>query len=185
MAQLGFIAGDYDPADDFEPVPPGDYEVMITEGDVTFTAKGGQLAKFTYTIMDGPYQGRRIWSQHNVFNESSKAEEIGRKEISRIAHAVGNPKISDTDDLIQKALLVTVDIEQQAGYRDRNFIKTWKPLSGGDAAPRQQNFQGQPQNQSRQQPLPATNPAGAPTGVEGQDAPPHPATAATPPWGRR
>ncbi|WP_422490836.1 DUF669 domain-containing protein [Endozoicomonas sp. ALE010] len=49
MAQLGFNADDYDPTDEFEPLPPGEYLTMITEASLDNTKSGGQMVKLTYT----------------------------------------------------------------------------------------------------------------------------------------
>ena len=167
MAQICFNAGDYDPTDEFAPIPAGEYVVMITEGNVDYTSKGGQMVKLTYTVMDGEFQGRKLWSQHNIVNRSPKAEEIGRKEISRIAHAIGQPKLNDTDELVNKVMRVSVIIKQDPGYNPRNEIKKWESQGQAMATPQRQAAPQQP----------------APNATQ---SPPHPATQySAPPWGHR
>ena len=151
MAQLGFNAGDYDPADDFSPIPAGEYVVMMTEAVVDYTSKGGQLVKLTYTVMDGEFQGRKFWSNHNIVNSNPKAEEIGRKEISRIAHAIGQPKLSDTDQLLNQVVRVTVIIKQDAGYAPKNEVKKWE-AHNPQAAPAQQPPATRPYRPAPQEP---------------------------------
>ncbi|WP_163387934.1 AAA family ATPase [Endozoicomonas acroporae] len=169
MAQLGFNADDYDPADEFEPLPPGEYLTMITEASLDNTKSGGQMVKLTYTVMEGQFEGRKLWSQHNIVNSSPKAQEIGRKEISRIAHAVGQPRINDTEQLLQQVIRITVVLKQDPGFGPKNEVKKW--ISSGS-----QPMQSAP---APQQQTPAHNPAPA-------QQPPHPATQyAAPPWGQK
>ena len=146
MAQLGFTADDYDPRDDFEPLPAGSYVTMITEASVQPTKSGGQMVKLSYTVMDGQYQGRKIWSNHNIINNNPRAEEIGRKEISRIAHALNFPKLADTDQLVNKVVQVTVIIKSDPGYSPKNEVKKWEGVNTGQAPA----YQQQPPQQAAQ-----------------------------------
>lgn len=169
MAQLGFNAGDYDPTDEFEPLPAGEYLTMITESSLENTKTGGRMVKLTYTIMEGPHESRKLWSQHNIENRSPRAEEIGRKELSRIAHAIGQPMISDTDQLLNQVVRIRVVVKNDPGYGPKNEVKKWISVGG-------QPMQNAP---APQQQTPAHNPAPA------QQAP-HPATQyAAPPWGQK
>lgn len=169
MAQLGFNAGDYDPTDEFEPLPAGEYLTMITESSLENTKTGGRMVKLTYTIMEGPHESRKLWSQHNIENRSPRAEEIGRKELSRIAHAIDQPMISDTDQLLNQVVRIRVVVKNDPGYGPKNEVKKWINVGG-------QPMQNAP---APQQQAPAHNPAPA------QQAP-HPATQyAAPPWGQK
>ena len=160
MAQLGFNAGEYDPTDGFTPLPAGDYVAMVTEAGVVYTKSGGQMVKMTYTVMEGQFEGRKIWSQHNIVNNNPKAEEIGRKEISRIAHAIGQPQLNDTDHLLNQVMTIGIIIKQDPGYGPKNEVKKWTGHN----------------NRQPTQPAP--------------EQPPHPAAQAhtqhlTPPWGQK
>ncbi|UYM16224.1 DUF669 domain-containing protein [Endozoicomonas euniceicola] len=159
MAQLGFNAGDYDHTDDISPLPAGDYVVVVTDARLIPTKSGGRMVTVTYKVMEGQSQGRSLWSNHNIYNQSDKAQEIGRKEISRIAHAIGQPQLSDTDQLLNQVMTISVIIKQDPGYGPKNEVKKWVA------------------HNNRQQ-SPVTH-----------EQPPHPATAAaqpsTPPWGQK
>ena len=177
MAQLGFQANQYQPADDFSPMPASEYVTMMTEANVENTSKGGSMVKITYTVMEGEFQGRKIWSQHNIVNRSTKAEEIGRREISRIAHAVGQPALTDTEQLINQVIRVTVIVKQDPGYSPKNEIKKWEPANGSSPAyqppTQQQPVQGE--YVPAQTPQPAQQPP-AQNSSQGN---------AAPPWGQK
>ncbi len=125
MAQLGFNADDYAHTDEFAPLPAGEYLTMITQSSLDNTRSGGQMVRLTYTVMEGPFQGRKLWSRHNIINSSPKAEEIGRREISRIAHAVGQPRINDTEQLLQQVVRITIVLQDDPGYGAKNEVKKW------------------------------------------------------------
>lgn len=188
MAQLGFNAGDYDPTDDFEPLPAGEYLTMITESTLENTKTGGRMVKLAYTVMEGQFEGRKLWSQHNIENRNPKAEEIGRKELSRIAHAISQPMISDTDQLLQQIVRIRIVIKNDPGYGPKNEVKKW--IGTGNNHPSYQQQAAVPQQQAPQQ---GTNrpPYQAPGGqqqVPSQQQPPagHPAAQHnTPPWGAK
>ena len=133
MAQLGFQANQYQPTDDFAPLPAGEYTTMMTEANVENTVKGGAMVKITYTVIEGEYQGRKIWSQHNIVNHSPQAEEIGRREISRIAHAIGHSALTDTEQLLNQMVRVSIIIEQDLGYIPKNEIKRWESADGNSS----------------------------------------------------
>lgn len=170
MAQLGFNAGDYDPTDDFEPLPPGEYLTMITEASLENTKSGGRMVKLTYTIMEGQYESRKLWSQHNIENRSPRAEEIGRKELSRIAHAINQPMISDTDQLLSQVIRIRVVVKNDPGYGPKNEVKKW--MGAG------QSMQGTPVSQQQ---APAHNPPATQQPPAGHPAAQHSA----PPWGQK
>ena len=163
MAQLGFNAGDYDPTDDFEPLPAGEYLTMITGATLENTKTGGRMVKLTYTIMEGQHESRKLWSQHNIVNSSPKAEEIGRKELSRIAHAIGRPQINDTEQLLNQVVRIRIVIKNDPGYGPKNEVKKWINVGG-------QQMQHAPQQQASPQQPPAGHP-------EAQHA--------APPWGQK
>ena len=157
MAQLGFNADDYHHTDEFAPLPAGEYLTMITQSSLDNTRAGGQMVRLTYTVMEGPFQGRKLWSRHNIINSNPKAEEIGRREISRIAHAVGQPRINDTEQLLQKVVRIAVVLTSDPGYGENNAVKKWFNAAG----------QVEP-------PLPVDNPTPARQAAD---------SATTPPWG--
>ncbi|WP_067518602.1 DUF669 domain-containing protein [Endozoicomonas ascidiicola] len=167
MAQLGFNAGDYDPTDEFDTLPPGEYLTMITEASLENTKAGGRMVKLTYTIMEGQYESRKLWSQHNVENRSPKAEEIGRKELSRIAHAISQPMISDTDQLLNQVIRIRVVVKNDPGYGPKNEVKKWINVAG-------QPVQGAPVPQQQ-----------TPSYAAPQPQTPVAAHQAAPPWGQK
>ncbi|UYM14281.1 DUF669 domain-containing protein [Endozoicomonas euniceicola] len=174
MAGLGFTANEYNPAQGFEPLPNGEYIAMISEAELKNTKAGtGQYIKFVWTVMDGEYSGRKVWSNHNIVNPNQTAQKIGREEISAIAHAIGRPDVNDTDHMINIPCKVSVVIKQETGRDPSNVIKKWEAISGA-------GFPGQQSAAPQPVPQPGTAPAGAPQPMATATAAPQPATQAPP-----
>ncbi|AMO55655.1 hypothetical protein GZ77_09010 [Endozoicomonas montiporae] len=202
MAGLGFKANDYSPAQGFEPLPNGDYIAMITESELKHTRAGtGQYIKFTWTVMDGEYSGRKIWSNHNIINPNQTAEKIAREEISAIAHAIDRPEARTTEEMENIPCSITLTIKQEDGRDPSNVIKKWEAINGAGFPAQQAPAPQQPV--PGQQPQPTATPTAPPQRMAPAQTAPQPATqappvapapqapaqttapAGAPPWGQR
>src|SRR5690606_8147260 len=127
-------------ADDFSPIPVGEYPVVITDSDMRSTKRGdGAFLALTFEITEGQFKSRKLWANLNLRNPNPKAVEIAQRELSAICHAIGVLQVSDSQELHYKPIIVRVDIEAQEGYSPRNVIKAYKAAAGGAGnAPAQQ-----------------------------------------------
>ena len=108
-------------------VPPGQYEVVITESAERQTKAGtGSYLAFTLEIINGPHKGGKLWANVNMRNPSALAVTIGQKELSSICRATGKMAPKDSRELHDLPILVTVDVEGE-----RNRITAWaaKPMA--------------------------------------------------------
>lgn len=135
MAMIGpFDATNVAPAEDFSPIPVGEYPMHIVDSEVKPTRAGtGHYAELTFEVLDGQYKGRRVWVRLNLDNPNPKAVEIAQRELSAICHATGKLQINDTQELHYKPMLCRVDIEQREGYAPSNVVKSYKALEGAAA----------------------------------------------------
>ncbi len=101
MAGMQNDSTDVKPAEGFDPLPAGVYKVVITASDVvpTKSGNGGEIAKYTAEVIDGPHAGRKIFHQLNFVNPNPVAERIGKAEQSALQHGAGRLKIGDTAEL--------------------------------------------------------------------------------------
>ena len=124
---------------DFEPLPAGLYTVSIASADLTPTKDGsGQYIKLKLNVIAPTHQGRVLFSNLNIRNQSAKAEEIGRQQLGAVMRAIGLATIEDTDQLIGGTLIAKVDIRTSEQYGAQNEVKAYKPLSGAAPAKPQQ-----------------------------------------------
>ena len=184
MAQLNdtFDATGVAPAAPMELLPPGRYAAQIVNSEMRATRAGtGQYLWLEMDVIEGPHQGRKIWDQINLVNQSQQTVEIAQRTLSAICHAVGQLQVSDSEQLHFRPVQVTLTVEPDSRdkhlppheQRKQNKVKGYAPL--GSAAP------------ARPAAGPARPASPSPTApVRTVAAPPRPAAAATatPPWRR-
>src|SRR5574340_423845 len=100
MAGLNFDASTVNPNQAFDPIPPGWYNVQISESEMKPTNDGsGAYLALTMTVLDGPHAGRKLFDRLNLQNKNSVTVEIAYKNLSAICHAVGVIRVQDSAQL--------------------------------------------------------------------------------------
>ena len=116
----------------FDPIPPGWYVATIAAADLKATKNGtGQYIAVRYDVTGPSHQGRVVFGNLIIRNQSPKAEEIGRQQLGELCRAIGLAKVGDTDQLIGHALSIKIDIEKSEQYGDKNQVKGFKGIEGG------------------------------------------------------
>lgn len=116
MADIGgtFDANTVDPSAPLDPLPAGKYLAKITESEVKETKAGnGKYLQFAFEVCDGQYKGRKTWSRLNLWNPNQQAQDIARRELSAIAHAVGVMTFRDSAALHNVPLVITVKCKKR------------------------------------------------------------------------
>lgn len=110
MADLnGFDAHTIDPETELGAVPAGKYLAMIVESEMKPTKNGdGQYLQLTFQIIDGQFNGRKVWARLNLLNASEQAMRIAKAELSAICRAVAVMKPKDSCELHDRPLLITI-----------------------------------------------------------------------------
>ena len=116
----------------YEPLPAGWYDVTIAGAEIRNTKSGnGQYIAVRYDVLGPTHQGRVVFANLNIKNESSKAEEIGRQQLGELMRAIGLARINDTDQLIGGNLQIKLAIRTQEGCDPSNDVRGFKSLNGG------------------------------------------------------
>ena len=163
MANLnGFNANDVEPSRDFEPIPAGKYNVIITESEMKATKSGaGSYLQMTMTIIEGEYKNRLLWARLNINNPNPIAVEIARSELSAICRAVGVMQPHDSVELHNLPLMISVSVKKREDTGDfTNEIKGYETCEQQPPATAQQP----PATPTQQQPpaIPAYNKSDSP-----------------------
>lgn len=140
MAQLNIDCTGIDPSPRFDPIPAGDYAVIITASEMKFTKTGdGQYLELTLEVQGGEFSGRKLFDRLNLHNSNRQAVEIAQRQLSQICHAVGVLQVADSEQLHYKPLVAMVKLRPaREQYEASNEIKGYKAASG---APVQTQFQ--------------------------------------------
>ena len=135
LSALSFDAEKIAPQTSFEPVPIGDYVVIITESDLKPTKNGdGEYLQLVYEIMDGEYKGRKIWDRLNLINKNVTATEIAQRALSGICHAVGILHPKDSAELHNIPFSVKVGIRPAQGdYSESNVVRGYSGIKSSSS----------------------------------------------------
>jgi ribosomal protein S28E/S33 len=125
-----FDASQVEPQKAYEPLPAGWYPVMIAEADVMPTKAGtGHLLKVKLEVLEGTGKGRTAYWSINLRNPNPQAEEIGMRELSSLAHAIGEMRIRDTAQIRGKILQVKLKVETSEQYGPQNKVTGAKSIT--------------------------------------------------------
>lgn len=141
MAELNnFDANKVEPAGSFEPLPIGEYTVIISSTEIKPTSKDkdkpvseqrNKYLQLTYDVVEGDYQGRLVFDRLNIMNESPKAQEIGQRGLSAVCRAVGILHPKDTDELKNIPFIVKLGIRKgDEKFGPTNDVKEYKRIDG-------------------------------------------------------
>jgi len=136
MANLdGFNANTVEPANDFDPIPPGKYIAVITASEMKPTKAGtGAYLELTFQVVDGEFKNRLLWARLNLENPNATAVKIARGELSSICRAVGVLEPKDSCELHNLPVVITVKQKADAEGELRNEIKGYAKRETGQAA---------------------------------------------------
>ena len=118
---------------EFELIPNGEYKAIMIESSVQQTKAGtGTYLKATWLIVDGEYEGRKIWEMYTLTNPNAKATQIGRGQLKSIAMAQGKTSgiVNDSEDMHDKPVIIKVKTEPGQGeYGPKNRISGYMPIA--------------------------------------------------------
>ena len=132
-----------DRSSDFELIPAGtEAKAMIIESDVD-ARDGWHRVSLTLEILEGKYEGRRVWDGLNMGHPNPTAASISEQTLKAICTAAGVTRLSGgIDELHGKPFSLTVGVQAAKGeYSAKNQIKKIKPLSAPTG------FEGEPKAQ--------------------------------------
>lgn len=145
MAMLSFDATGVEPAAPRDLLPPGKYPVHIVQSEMRPTRSGdGQMLWLEMDVIEGPFQGRKLWDQLNLVNRNEQTVEIAQRTLSAICHAVGQLHVTDSEQLHHLPMLAIVAVGPDSRdkhlapveQRKQNKVKGYAPLVTAAAATR-------------------------------------------------
>ena len=131
----------------FEIVPAGTYKVAVTDAFFSPTRDGaGQYMKVEFTIIEGHFENRKVFSMYNLMNKNPQAVQIAMGQVVSMLIAMGYKKeelgeLSKEDLLCKidnKELQIKVGVRKSEEWGDQNNVKGYKPISSPLAASSEQ-----------------------------------------------
>ena len=127
----------------FEPLPYGTYIVCVASADVferdfgsTYPVRGVNLK---FEVVEGDYRGRYIFDQLRFEGCSDACRKRSENRITALAWAAGLSRLTNSAELVDKIVLVDVEIEQREGYEPRNQIRRYRKYEPAEQAQRPVN----------------------------------------------
>lgn len=133
MADLrGFDAQTVEPNDSFDPLPNGDYLCIITASEMKPTKAGdGAYLELEMQVLEGQYQGRKLWDRLNLNNANDTTVKIAKGTLSAICRAVGVLHPKDSCELHDLPMLVKVACKKRDDTDElTNVVKSYKKRDG-------------------------------------------------------
>jgi len=163
-AALNFNASAVEPDTGFDPIPAGDYPVIITDSELKQTKAGtGHYLQCTLQVIDGPFANRLLWHRLNIQNPNKTAEDIGQRQLSALCRAVGKMQVADSAELHGIPFIARVVVKADDYYGNSNEVKSVKAMQAAGQPQAQPAFQAPPQPAPAQQaPQQQSAPAGTP-----------------------
>ena len=133
MAQLNFNAAEIDTTSR-DAIPSGTYEAVVTDSEMKPTKSGSGVGiNLTFEILsEGPAKGRKVFVWINWEHPNQKAQQIGREELASLCKALGIASLTDTAQLHNLPLMITVGLDKNDNTR--NVVKKYAPKAAPAAA---------------------------------------------------
>jgi Protein of unknown function (DUF669) len=112
----------------YEPFPPGVYKLRVLSIEPRAPKNGGaDYLSATFEVEEGNHAGRKLWDQFHINHATSEAaRDVSRDRLNDLAKSCGIFPIDDSDQLIDRVCVASVDIEEQDNYDPRNKIKWYR-----------------------------------------------------------
>lgn len=158
MVEINYDANEYEPLGSFEPLPVGEYTVIIESSEKKPASTGkGEYLQLVMSVVEGEFHGRKLFERLNIVNESEQAQTIARRALSSLCRAVGVMTPKNSEELHNIPFVVKVGIRPAKGeYGPSNKITEYKT---SDGEPVQQAAEQKPAKPQDQKPAAAAGAA--------------------------
>jgi hypothetical protein len=127
MADFGhtFDASQVEPNTEYEVLPPGKYLAQIINSEMRPTKDGtGAFLFLEIDILEGQYQGRKLFDRLNLSNPNPNAVEIAQRTLSSICRAVGRLQVNNSEQLHLLPFIADVRVRPPKGeFGESNSIR--------------------------------------------------------------
>ena len=145
MAQLdgGYDATNGEKMSERSALPAGEYVAAMVKSDRTQARSNANNSYIAceFEVTEGQFQGRRFWTNLNLWNGNSQAVDIAQRELNSIMHACGRLRVNDTEELHGIPMRVKLKVKTDGQYGDKNEVANFSPLNAAPGTQQQQTGQ--------------------------------------------
>ena len=135
MATLNFDANNVDPSVGFDPIRAGKYLAVIVDSETKTTKSGtGEYLQLEFEVIEGDYKGRKLWARLNIKNPNADAVRMAQADLSAICRAVNVMTPSDSVELHNLPLTITVRCKKNQDDEMTNEIRGYGPREANTGA---------------------------------------------------
>ena len=135
----GFDANTVEPvSSNFEPIPAGKYLAMIVGSEEKTSQKGFRYLSLEFEVLEGPYKGRKLWANLNLYHPDAEVVKFARSELANVCKAVGVLKPADSVQLHNLPMRIAVKCVNRKDTGElQNRIKAYEPKAAAAGQPQQ------------------------------------------------
>ena len=135
MAILNFNAEEVEPSS-YDPLPEGNYQAVVTASEMKPTKnKDGAYLELAIEIINGPYQGRKLWDRLNLQNRNPQAATIAQQQLAALCRAINVMKVTDSSQLHNMPFMLKVKCKpRDDGDGLANVVKGYASLPNTDGS---------------------------------------------------
>lgn len=123
----------------FEPLPPGWYDVTVTEVEGRSNDNGWNGLGLKLDVEGPTHQGRVVFGNITIRHSGSdKAQQIGREQLGSLMRAGGLKNVSDSDQLIGIRCRAKLKISKSEKYGEQNDVVAYAAREGSQPQQAQQ-----------------------------------------------
>lgn len=131
---MGYKADKKKAASSFDPIPAGEYTLVITRAKKETDANGNKFLNMEYSVTKGKYKGRKIWERLYLEHPNEKAAEIAEQKLQQLmfaTHITELPSKWKAAKLIGKPFIgrVAIEVDKTGKYGDKNRLNRPEALS--------------------------------------------------------
>lgn len=121
---FAFNSAGIEPAVPQQPIPSGEYLVIIEEMELKNyqTTDQGQRVSVKLRVIEGPFTQRIVYANINLYHPNPQTAEIAQREMSALCAAVGRPAFNAPNEIFNIPFVAVVSMS-----RDTNNVKGFKP----------------------------------------------------------
>lgn len=120
----------------YDPIPAGWYKAVVVNAEERPTkAQTGSYIRLEIEVIDGEYQGRKIFENLNTENENQTARDIAIRQLGSLCRSINTPQPRGLSDLCDKPFMAKVAIRPpKDGYSASNTVREYGALDGAKPA---------------------------------------------------